>query len=226
MISCLCSRSVLLVAAPLMVLGLLLLAACAQRAPMAQGQPPAQAPAAAMFGSGPSRNMVNLTEKNLPADWSVEEKKEKNIKWSVQLGSLAYGGPVIAGGKVYVGTNNRNPRNPKITGDKGIVMCFDEKTGKFLWQAVHDKLPNPDDNDWPEQGVCSAPAVEGDRVYYVSNRAELICADTEGFANGNQGVQDEKYKSETDADIIWRLDMMGELKVYPCFLACCSPLVA
>ena len=67
-------------------------------------------------------------------------------------GRRAYGGPIIAGGKVFVGTNNERPRNNRDTKknadgevepiDKGILMCFDEKTGKFLWQAVHDKLPD------------------------------------------------------------------------------------
>ena len=65
----------------------------------------------------------------------------------------AYGGPIIAQGKIVFGTNNDHPRKNRDIGkpdddnpkgaplDKGVVMCFDEKTGKFLWQAVHDKHP-------------------------------------------------------------------------------------
>ena len=34
-----------------------------------------------LFGGTPSRNMVNLIDKNVPTEWSVEEGKEKNIKW-------------------------------------------------------------------------------------------------------------------------------------------------
>jgi outer membrane protein assembly factor BamB len=45
------------------------------------------------------------------------------------------------------------------------------------------------------------------------------------MANGNQGVQDETYKGPTDVDVIWRLDMMKELGVFPHNLATCSPLV-
>lgn len=37
---------------------------------------------------------------------------------------------------------------------------------------------------------------------------ELICADVEGMANGNQGVQDEVLRGPQDADIIWRLDLI------------------
>jgi outer membrane protein assembly factor BamB len=42
----------------------------------------------------------------------------------------------------------------------------------------------------------------------------------------NDGVQDEQYHGKTDADIIWRLDMMKELNVFPHLLAASSPLVA
>src|SRR6476469_5594971 len=90
-----------------------------------------------MFGHDPTRNMVNATDKNLPDDWDV--RQNTNIKWVAKLGTRAYGGPTIAGGKVYVGTNNYGPRNQRDTRlrkdgkrepiDKGILMCFDEATG-------------------------------------------------------------------------------------------------
>jgi outer membrane protein assembly factor BamB len=167
-----------------------------------------------LFGGSLQRNMVNTFEKNIPTEWSVEEGALKNVKWVASLGSKAYGGPVIAGGKIFVGTNNENPRNPKIKGDKGVIMCFDEKTGKFLWQLVHDKLPAGLVNDWPREGICSSPVVEGNRLYYVSNRCEVVCADTEG----TPGTQEGK--------IIWKLDMIGQLGVFPHNLATCSPLIA
>jgi outer membrane protein assembly factor BamB len=179
-----------------------------------------------MFGGSHNRNMVNLVEKNLPSEWSVEEGKFKNIKWAAPLGSRSYSGPVIAGGKIFVGTNRALPQNPKVPGDKGVLKCFRESDGKFLWQSIHDKLPAGLVNDWPDQGICSTPVVDGNRIYYVSNRCEVICADTEGLHEGkNEGVTDEKYKTDTDADIIWRLDMIKDLNVFPHNLADCSPLV-
>jgi len=40
--------------------------------------------------------------------------------------------------------------------------------------------------DWPFfQGVCSSPLVEGERLYYVTNRCELVCLDTKGDGSGN-----------------------------------------
>src|SRR5262249_15695907 len=110
--------------------------------------------------------------------------------------------------------------------DKGIILCFNEADGKFLWQAVHDKLPAGRVNDWPDEGICSTPVVEGKRLYYVTNRSELISAATEAFPDGkNDGFKEEKYKDKTDADIIWRYDMMAGLNVFPHNLATCSPLI-
>jgi outer membrane protein assembly factor BamB len=170
--------------------------------------------------------MVNLREKGIPEDWDI--KSGKNIKWAVELGSQAYGNPVVAEGRVLVGTNNEGRRNPKITGDKGNLMCFNEADGKFLWQAVHDKLASGRVNDWPLQGICSTVAVENGRAYYVSNRAELVCADIEGFLDGeNDGpFRDEKYRDSIDGDFIWVLDMFNELAIFPHNLATSSPLIA
>jgi outer membrane protein assembly factor BamB len=199
--------------------GLWLLAplAAAQTAKLKKGDWP-------MWGGTPDRNMVS-DETGIPAEWNV--KTGKNILWSAPLGSQTYGNPVIAGGKIYVGTNNGGEFRPKAKGDKGVVLCFDEKTGKMLWQATHDKLPTGQVNDWPEQGVCSACVVEGDRLYYVSNRCELVCADVNGFLDDkNDGVQDEKYNEKQDADIIWTLDMIDQLGVFPHNLATSSPVMA
>jgi outer membrane protein assembly factor BamB len=178
-----------------------------------------------LFGGSVSRNLVNLVEKDIPTDWDVTPDKQKNIKWAAELGSKAYGGPIVSGGKIFIGTNNNKPRNPAVTGDKGILMCFRESDGSFLWQAIHDKLEKGRVNDWPEEGICSSPVVEGDRLCYVSNRCEVVCASTEGLAAGNKGVTDEKYKGKTDADFIWRLDMIGAFNVFPHNLATCSPLI-
>jgi outer membrane protein assembly factor BamB len=76
--------------------------------------------------------------------------------------------------------------------------------------------------------VCAAPYVEGDRLYYVSNKAELIAADTEGFLDGeNDGpYTTEENSSKIDEDVIWKLDMIGELDVFPHNLAVGSPVIA
>jgi outer membrane protein assembly factor BamB len=175
-----------------------------------------------MWGGTVQRNMTSAM-KALPDSWDA--RNGTNIKWKAPIGSSSNGNPVVADGKIFLGTNNGNPRNPQITGDKGVLMCLRESDGKFLWQAVTDKLEG--DIDWPEEGVCSSAAVEGKRLYYVSNRGELVCLDTEGLMDGrNDGpFQDEVYKGPTDADIIWKLDMRQELGVAQLFMAASAPLV-
>jgi outer membrane protein assembly factor BamB len=203
-------------------------------APHSQPTPAANAGTSdhTMFGGDPSRNMVNKVDKNITEKPDVEV----GLLWKAELGSKAYGGPIIAHGKVFVGTNNGRPRNERDakkdakTGevepiDRGILICFDEKTGKFLWQAVHEKLPSGPVHDWPNEGVCSTPAVEDNRVYYVSNRCCVVCADANGLADGNQGIQTEVFKTPTDADFIWEYDMIKELNVFPHNLAACSPVI-
>jgi outer membrane protein assembly factor BamB len=177
-----------------------------------------------MWGGTPDRNMVS-SMKGLPTAWDVKSKK--NVAWVADIGSQTYGNPVVANGIVLVGTNNEALKDPNIKGDKGILMAFRESDGQFLWQAVHDKLAAGRANDWPYQGVCSSPLVENGTAYYVSNRGEVMAVDVDGFRDGtNDGaVKDEKLSRETDADIIWRYDMMEELGVLQHNMANSSPVI-
>jgi len=176
-----------------------------------------------MWGGTPDRNMVSSL-KGMPTSWDVKTKK--NVKWMATLGSQSYGNPVVAGGQVYVGTNNEAARDPKQGGDRGVLMCFRESDGEFLWQQTNEKLAAGRVNDWPFQGVCSSPLVEGDRLYYVTNRCELMCLDTQGFRDGkNDGpYKDEKFTGQSDADIIWKFDMMEEVGSQPHNMSNCSPV--
>jgi outer membrane protein assembly factor BamB len=156
-----------------------------------------------MFGNTPSRNMVSEAS-GLPSGWDPDTGE--NIKWSQELGTQSYGGPVLASGVVYVGTNNETPRDPNVEGDKGVMMAFRASDGEFLWQRTHDKLAAGRVHDWPLQGICSGPHVEGGQVFYVSNRAEVVRVDTAGQP-------------------VWSRDMIGEMNVFPHNLAAGNPVV-
>src|SRR5262245_3621728 len=82
-----------------------------------------------MWGGTPDRNMTS-NMKGLPTTWDVKTKK--NVKWVAQLGSQTYGNAVVSGGMVFVGTNNEGLRDPKITGDKGVLMAFREAAGHVM----------------------------------------------------------------------------------------------
>jgi outer membrane protein assembly factor BamB len=170
-----------------------------------------------MFGGSASRNFANTAEKNILSQWCIAKGNEQNVKWKATLGGNAFGGPVVAGGRIFIGTNNDRPYDKNITGDKGVLLCLNEADGKFLWQIVHDKLGNSA-QDQGEIGVVSTPAVDGDRLYYVSNRCELVCA-------AAAGDPDRPGKGK----IVWSLDMIKTLNVSPGGLEGCvssgSPLV-
>src|SRR6478672_9331177 len=77
------------------------------------------------WGQAWSRNMVS-GEKGLPD--SFDPKTGKNIKWSVEIGTETHSTPIVAGGRVYIGTNNQQPRDPNHKSDSGVLMCFEETT--------------------------------------------------------------------------------------------------
>jgi outer membrane protein assembly factor BamB len=199
-----------------------------------------------MWGGTPTRNMV-ATAKNLPTEINpgtispeneeVDLAEAKNILWVAKLGSQTYGNPVVGNGKILVGTNNESPRDPSQKGDRGNLMCFDEKTGEFVWQLIIPKLGAGKVSDWEFVGLCSSPAIVGDKAYVITNRAEIMCLDLNGMANGNDGpFKDEaKYMTadpanpvtigDKHADIIWSYDMREELGTFPHNVSSCSPLV-
>ncbi|MEX2558353.1 MAG: PQQ-binding-like beta-propeller repeat protein, partial [Pirellulales bacterium] len=187
------------------------------------------------WAGSPARNNTPVGQ-NIPIDWEPGEfdfdtgewqpETSRNIQWVAKLGSQTYGNPVIADGKVFVGTNNgagwldRYP--PDV--DLGCLLAFNEADGKFLWQHSSEKLPTGRVHDWPLQGICSAPLVEGKRLWFVTSRGEVVCLDTEGFHDGeNDGPYQSEPNNNTDeADAIWYFDMMSELQVSQHNMASCS----
>jgi len=225
------------------------LGACAAVVAAAAAATPQTGRAAAdwpFWGRDASRNMVS-EEKGAPVSFDagrykgstdeIDAATTKNVRWVAKLGSQSYGNPTIAGGKVFLGTNNESPRDPKLTGDRAVLLCLDEKTGETVWQFAIPKLGTGKISDWEFLGLCSSPAVEGDRVYIVTNRCEVMCLDVNGMANGNDGpFQDEgKYLADKgkpahtpgpkDGDVIWKFDMREELGVFPHNITNCGPLI-
>ena len=197
-------------------------------------------------GNDPGRNMYSPV-KGLPSSFTpgkfkpnseeIDMATTKNVKWIAKLGSQSYGNPVVSQGVVLVGTNNASPRDLRFKDDKSILYALREADGSLLWQLTVPKLASGKVNDWEYLGLLASPCVEGDRVYIVTSRCEVLCLDLHGQANGNQGpFQDEgqymvgpgKPKVDvllTDADILWKYDMMDELGVFPHNASNCSVII-
>ncbi|PYR38334.1 MAG: hypothetical protein DMF90_03680 [Acidobacteria bacterium] len=151
---------------------------------------------------------------NPPVDWDTTTGR--NIVWSVELGNETFGRPVVAGDAVYVGTDNARHMNPAYQEDAGVLMAFQAKDGKFLWQDVAPRVERGL-REFLLPSTTSTPYVEGSRLYYVTAECQLRCLDTQGFRDGenNGPYRDEVFQDKAAADIVWELDMCGRLGVFP-----------
>lgn len=190
--------------------------------------------------TGPlGRNVTRET--NLPADFDLVTGR--NIRWVTKLGDVAFGCPTVSQGRVFIGTNlaalRDDPRFDRPQG--GVLACLDEATGKPLWHLVSPERTEgfPPNSFVEEQrwGICSSPTVDGDRVYVITNGDDLLCLDTEGRRDGNDGSfqHEAQYFAgegrtlitlcDADADILWRFDIPRALAVAPHDVASGSVLV-
>lgn len=175
------------------------------------------------LGGSPDRNAV-APATGIPDDWDIGSGR--HVLWSVELGDSAFGGPVVGGGRVFIGAGNEKRHRPGIVGECGTLLAFDAGDGSFLWQDHSPNLARQGDFLLPT--TTSNPLLEGDRIYYVTAQCQLRCLDAAGFHDEqNDGpFTDEKDTATTAADRIWELDMAATLGVFPHEAANCSVITA
>jgi len=185
------------------------------------------------------------SEKGLPTtfvpgakrDGAVDMATTENVEWAAAIGSNNCSTPAVGEGKVVIGG---------VKNKQGLVLCFDQATGKLEWQLAVPMRTVPEKIDgrkyWyrvfpPSLGICSSPAIENGRVYLVTQRCEVICLDLAGLANGNDGpfVDEKAYCSPPDkdpgegklpgGDVIWLFDMYDRLGVRPSDACNCSVVI-
>jgi outer membrane protein assembly factor BamB len=156
-----------------------------------------------MGGRGNGRNPVS-DEKGGPTEWRFEtsDQRAKGVRWSVPVGSRAIGGPVVSGGLVWVGTNNEAADPDLEREDRGVLVCFREKDGQEVYRHMSKRIEFP--QDWPKQGLSGSPLAEGDRLWFVTNRREVVCLDVGPLQTG-----------KGQPKVVWSLDMVKELKIHP-----------
>jgi outer membrane protein assembly factor BamB len=171
----------------------------------------------------PGKNMVSaetgLAESFVPGnkrskEGTIDLATAKNVKWGVKFCDAFYSTPSVANGKIFLGG---------LEGQDGVFVSLDAATGRLLWKwnASPRSIPGKINGfsigiaTIPQQlGVCSSAAVENGRVYFVSNRFDVVCLDAEG-QSGEAGK----------ARVVWTCETFDKLGVFPCDAANGSPLI-
>ena len=163
-----------------------------------------------MYGRDRTHNAVS-PERNAPTDWDVGKFDSKtgtwvgsrNILWSAPLGSESFGDPVVADGQVWIGTNNLVRPNYKRRSDASVLTGFEVRSGRSLFQYVSPRLPNRI-QDFPSSPLACSPLIEGDLMWFTTNRCETVCLDLAPLKRGEQQPRE-----------VWKVDMMKQCGVYP-----------
>lgn len=133
-----------------------------------------------MFGGTPAEGDV----------WDFRDGGGNGLLWRVPLGGTLAGAMTAAGDRILIGTNA-----PIDAPDRAILLCLDSRTAKTIWKITHPRLSDGV-ADRAHSPLASRPFVDGERIFYMSNRGELCCA---GLKEGRS---------------IWQLDLPKELGVY------------
>jgi outer membrane protein assembly factor BamB len=162
-----------------------------------------------MLGRDATRNAVSA-EKNPPIVWQTGEE-EKNVKWKASLGSISFSDPVVAGGLVWIGTNSVKPGEFRAASDASVLLCLRESDGRPLYRYESPRLPEGRVHDWPLASMACSPLVENDRLWFTTNRGEVVCLDIGPVLRS----KDKRERlPEDDAKTVWKLDLMKDLGVF------------
>src|SRR2546423_274395 len=108
-------------------------------------------------------------ETNLPVTWSATE----NIRWKAELPGRGLSNPVIADGRVYVTATAAYQQK------REVVLCFDLKTGKLLWQR--QVWATGTTQCHPKTSMAApTPITDGERVYALFATGDLVCYEKNG----------------------------------------------
>ena len=202
------------------------------------------------WGGRPSRNMASTAEKGLPNQFDcgkentageIDMSTVKNVKWMVRVGPNTCGSPVVAGGKVFIGTRMSStnsfvadPSNP------ACLLCVDEKTGIELgrFPCRRPEKENGVERCNENWGVCSTPTVDENLIYFVGPYQEVYCLDLKAWlAQGQTGTANKQEPSTAENStapitapysetcILWKYDLAKEVNSVQHHTASCSPLV-
>ncbi|MGI9427935.1 MAG: PQQ-binding-like beta-propeller repeat protein, partial [Bythopirellula sp.] len=112
---------------------------------------------------GPNRDDLN-SETGLLQAWPTAGPERL---WSFRDCGVGYAGPAVVGDRLYI-LGSRN--------NQEALLCIDVNTGKELWATpIGPEL----ENSWGN-GPRSTPTVDGELIYAVGGRGNLVCMLAQG----------------------------------------------
>ena len=140
---------------------------------------------------GPTHD--GMARGDAPLHWSDTE----HVAWKAEVPGRGHSSPVVSGDRVFVTT--AVPTGPAVAGalpeHRFMVLCFDRKTGKLLWEKV-TRVATPHQRHHPKYGsfASNSPVTDGTHVI---------------ASFGSRGV----YAYTVNGELVWQKDL-GQLRMY------------
>ena len=116
-------------------------------------------------------------EKNLPESWSTTE----NVTWVVDLPGPGSATPIIANGKVFLSSTDRNSNDL-------LALCLDARSGTELWR----KKLGASGRNVPRNNLATpSPVTDGSHVYFIFGSGDLAGLDFEGNVLWTRNLEEE-----------------------------------
>jgi outer membrane protein assembly factor BamB len=113
----------------------------------------------------------------MPATWS----KTDNVSWVASLPGHSSATPVIADGKVFLSSTDRDS-------DNLLALCLDARSGKELWR----KVLGATDRNVPRNNMATpSPVTDGKHVYFMYGSGDLAGLDYEGNVLWSRNIEAE-----------------------------------
>lgn len=116
-------------------------------------------------------------EVSLPDTWG----ESNNVAWVTDLPGPSSATPVIAGGRVFTSSMDRES-------NALLALCLDSHGGKELWRQ---KLGESDRRVPRNDLATPSPVTDGRRVYFMYGSGDLAGLDTEGNILWSRNLEDD-----------------------------------
>jgi len=137
----------------------------------------------AMFGGTLQRNMVTPSKRMCPPNGTSSQRRTSSgsepglarVRRTCSLPAARF----------LSALTTKRPAIPRSRATKASSCASASRTASSSGKRFTTSLLRV----WSttaREGICSTAFVDGNRLYYVSNQCDLVCADTEGFLDGQE----------------------------------------